>query len=160
MSKKTCPDTSWPRRSFGINVSLDRASEPSKTAGKSSGWVARETGMRIEQYVWEMGTNALPMCSPHSPPDAAVNRARRLGPKNHDVRMNQAPLAKAHWSNRWRVRCRLTEEVNRRRRKARVVQAQDHFRKRTLRRLRLEAKVWVVDRWCGWEVRMGSDVSR
>ena len=54
----------------------------------------------------------------------------------------------------------MTEEVNRRRRKARVVQAQDHFRKRTLRRLRLEAKVWVVDRWCGWEVRMGSDVSR
>jgi len=40
----------------------------------------------------------------------------------------------------------LTGEVKRRRRNARVVQAQDHLRKRTLRRLRLDAKVCVPAR--------------
>jgi hypothetical protein len=54
----------------------------------------------------------------------------------------------------------LTGEVKKRRRNARVVHAQDHLRKTTLRRLRLEAKACVVDRWWGWEVRKGSDVSR
>jgi hypothetical protein len=83
-----------------------------------------------------------------------------LGPKNHDVRTNQAPVAKVHWSH---LRVRLTageEVVKKRKRKARVVQAQAHLRKRTLRRLRLDAKACVAAKGWGWEVREGSDVSR
>lgn len=93
-----------------------------------------------------MGTNAFPICSPHSPPDAAVNRVKRLGPKNQVVKMSQATVAKTHWSN---LRVRLTEEVRRRGRNTAVVQAQDHFINITLRRLRLDARMCVVARGCG-----------
>jgi hypothetical protein len=97
------------------------------------------------------------MCSPHSPPDAAVKRARRLGPKNHAVRMYQAALANTHWRN---LRVRLAGDEERRRTNAAVVHAQDHFRKTTLRRLRLDAKGCVAARGWGRDVRRGSDVSR
>jgi hypothetical protein len=57
--------------------------------------------------------------------------------------MNQAPVAKAHWSH---LRARLTGEVVERRRKAREVQAQAHLRKTTLRKLRLDARRCVAAR--------------
>jgi hypothetical protein len=84
-----------------------------------------------------MGMNVPPIYKPHSPPDAAVKRVRRLGPKNQEVRMHQAALAKIHWSS---LCARLNGEVKRRGRNAAVVHAQDHFKKTRLRVLRLEAK--------------------
>jgi hypothetical protein len=51
-------------------------------------------------------------------------------------------------------------DVRRRGRKTAVVHAQDHFRKTTLRVLRLDAKACVAARGWDWEVRNGSDVSR
>jgi hypothetical protein len=91
-----------------------------------------------------MGMKVLPICRPHSPPDATMKRVRRLGPKNHEVRMYQAPVAKVHWKS---LRVRLNGEVKRRGRNAAVVHAQDHLRKTTLRVLRLDAKAWVAARW-------------
>jgi len=136
--RNMCPETSCPLLILGMAVQCSSGKRSGDA--KRPGCVKGEIVDFVKQNSFGIG-KAAPDGKDivHSPPEAAMTRSNRAGPKNQLVKTSQAAVSRAHLDSLRIDRCGQGLD-NQRNRKALDVHAQARLMNKTLRKLDFVAK--------------------